>query len=185
MKLEHMFERLLFTTRWLLAPVYLGMSLVLFAIIYIFFKEVYHTFAVMQTVSDTDIIVLVLTLVDILLVGGLVVMVMFSGYENFVSRINLHEDQERPNWLGKLDAGTLKLKVAASIVAIYAVLLLRKYVEVEDILAKLPTDAPITANPLFWYSLMHIVFVTSALMLALVDKISFSAHREHHNSDSL
>lgn len=178
-KLEAFIERLLFASRWLLAPLYLGMSIVLLALVYIFFKEVYHIFSILDSITDTDVIVLVLTLVDILLVGGLVIMVMFSGYENFVSRIDLKSEHDKPAWLGQIDAGTLKLKVSASIVAISAVLLLRKYVEVEEILKRLPADASLTSNPLFWYTIMHLVFVISALMLAFVDKISFSSHRNH------
>lgn len=177
--IEKVIEQLLFASRWILAPIYLGMSLVLVALGYIFFKEVFHILMTMNTMPETDFILAALGLIDMLLVGGLIVMVMFSSYENFVSRIDIREGGERLGWLGQLDTGTLKLKVAASIVAISAIFLLKKYVTATEILAKLPPDAPFHANPLFWYTAMHLVFVISAVLLGILDKMSFSAHRNH------
>ncbi len=178
---EQIIERLMFASRWILAPIYLGMSLVLLALGYVFFKEVFHVFSDINQLSETNFILAALSLIDMLLVGGLIVMVMFSGYENFVSKIDIREGGERLGWLGQLDTGTLKLKVAASIVAISAIFLLKKYVMAQEILATLPPDASLFVNPLFWYTLMHLVFVVSALLLGYLDKISFSAHRQHNN----
>lgn len=177
--LERIIEQALFASRWLLAPVYLGMSLVLMALGYVFFKEIIHILMHINTMPETDFILAALGLVDMLLVGGLIVMVVFSGYENFVSRIDVREEGDRLGWLGQLDTGTLKLKVAASIVAISAIFLLKKYVTAGDILAKLPPDAPFHANPLFWYTTMHLVFVVSAVLLGVLDKMSFATHRHH------
>lgn len=176
--LEILLEKLLFASRWLLAPVYLGMSLVLVALGYIFFKEVFYLFGQLNTLPETDFILIALGLIDLLLVGGLIVMVMFSSYENFVSRIDIDEDAERLGWLGQLDTGTLKLKVAASIVAISAIFLLKKFVKAESILSGLPVDAPLHHNPLFWHTLIHLVFVISAVLLGVLDKISFASHRK-------
>lgn len=180
--LEKIIERALFASRWILAPIYLGMSLVLLALGFVFFKEVFHILTGITTMPETDFILAALGLVDLMLVGGLIVMVMMSSYENFVSQIDIGEGGERLGWLGQLDAGTLKLKVAATIVAISAIYLLKKYVTADEILAKLPADAPLIANPLFWYTVMHLVFVISALLLGILDKMSFASHREHsHN----
>jgi uncharacterized protein (TIGR00645 family) len=96
-------------------------------------------------------------------------MVMFSGYENFVSRIDIDEDTEKLGWLGKLDAGTLKLKVAASIVAISSIHLLRAFMNAPQI----PNDK------LMWYVIIHLTFVVSAVMMGVLDKMSFAAHRQH------
>ncbi|PID62773.1 MAG: hypothetical protein CR974_03255 [Gammaproteobacteria bacterium] len=181
--LESIIERLLFASRWILAPVYLGMSLVLLALGYVFFKEIIHIFTHLNDMPETEFILAALGMIDMLLVGGLIVMVMFSSYENFVSKIDIREGGERLGWLGQLDTGTLKLKVAASIVAISAIFLLKKYVTAQEILAKLPPDASLFVNPLFWYTVMHLVFVVSALLLGYLDKMSFSAHRNHGNND--
>ncbi len=181
--LEQLIERLLFASRWILAPIYLGMSLVLLALGYVFFKEVIHLLMTINSLPETDFILAALGLIDMLLVGGLIVMVMFSSYENFVSQIDIREDGERLGWLGQLDTGTLKLKVSASIVAISAIFLLKKYVTADEILAQLPADASIFVNPLFWYTVMHLIFVISAVLLGVLDRMSFSAHR-HHNVEN-
>ena len=117
--MERMIERLLLASRWILAPVYLGMSLALIALSVKFFQEVYHVLGHIWAIPEADMVLAILALVDMVLVASLVVMVMFSGYENFVSRIEVEDGGERLGWLGKLDSGTLKLKVAASIVAMH------------------------------------------------------------------
>jgi len=110
----------------------------------------------------------VLALIDISLVGSLIVMVMFSGYENFVSRLDTATEADTLGWLGKLDSGTLKLKVAASIVAISSIHLLRVFMKAED-----------TANDkIMWYVILHLTFVVSAVLLGVLDKMSFSPHRD-------
>src|SRR5262249_5326591 len=123
--LERAVERLLFACRWLLAPMYLGLSLALVGLAVKFFQEAGHALGHILTLAETDLVLLVLSLIDIVLVGSLIVMVMLSGYENFVSKIDAGSAAESPAWLGKLDSGTLKLKVAASIVAISSIHLLR------------------------------------------------------------
>jgi uncharacterized protein (TIGR00645 family) len=125
-------------------------------------------------VQDEQTLVLrVLAMIDIVLVGSLIVMVMFSGYENFVSTIDA-KGSDQLNWLGKMDSGTLKLKVAASIVAISSIHLLRKFMEVETIAAK-----PNGNYTIMWYIIMHMAFVFSAVFLGVLDKMSFSKHRDH------
>src|SRR5688572_17205858 len=124
--LERFIEQLLFATRWLLAPLYLGLSLALVALGVKFFQEAIHLLIHIWGATEADLVLTVLALIDIVLVGSLIVMVMFSGYENFVSRIEA-KGTDTLGWLGKLDAGTLKLKVAASIVAISSIHLLRVF----------------------------------------------------------
>lgn len=167
--MERFFERLLFATRWILAPIYFGMSLALLALAVKFFQEVWHVLTHLVTVSEAELILTVLALVDLALVASLVVMVMFAGYENFVSKIDIAEDAKRLGWLGKLDAGTLKLKVAISIVAISSIHLLGAFMN----LGQIPGDK------LMWYVVMHLTFVISALLMGVLDRISFSSHREH------
>ena len=111
---------------------YLGLSLALIVLGVKFFQEVFHLFAHVFTVGEADLVLTLLALIDLVLVGSLIVMVMFSGYENFVSRIDIEGEGDKLGWLGKLDAGTLKLKVAASIVAISSIHLLRVFMNAQE-----------------------------------------------------
>ena len=131
--LERWIEKLLFASRWILAPVYLALSLALLALGIKFFQEVFHVLAHVWTMKETDMVLTILAMIDMVLVASLVVMVMFSGYENFVSRLEVEAEADRLGWLGKLDAGTLKLKVAASIVAISSIHLLRAFMNAPQI----------------------------------------------------
>jgi len=171
--LERLIERLLFASRWLLAPIYLGLSLTLLLLGIKFFQEVWHL-AHIWDVTEADMILGVLALIDLSLVASLVVMVMFSGYENFVSRMDIAEGGDKLGWLGKLDAGTLKLKVAASIVAISSIHLLQKFVNIDHT----PNDK------LMWYVIIHLTFVLSALLMGVLDRIAFAAHREDDGKDA-
>ena len=164
-----MFERALFATRWLLAPIYFGLSIAVLALGVKFFQELGHVLLHITDTSEADLVLTVLSLIDLTLVGSLIVMVMFSGYENFVSRIDVAPDAQKLEWLGKLDSSTLKLKVAASIVAISSIHLLRVFM----VLRTVPNDK------LLWYVVVHMAFVFSALLLAVLDRIAFSSHRSH------
>jgi uncharacterized protein (TIGR00645 family) len=165
---EHFIERALFASRWLLAPIYLGLALALVALGLKFFQEAIHLVTHALAMPEAEIVLAILGLIDLGLVASLIVMVMFSGYENFVSTIDA-EGTNTLGWLGKLDAGTLKLKVAASIVAISSIHLLRTFMQVRQ------TDN----DKIMWYALLHLTFVVSALLLGVLDRISFARHREH------
>ena len=167
-KFETFFEKLLFASRWILAPIFLGLSLALVALGIKFFQEAFHVVMHALIEDESTLVLKVLAMIDIVLVGSLIVMVMFSGYENFVSTIDA-KGSDSLAWLGKLDAGTLKLKVAASIVAISSIHLLRKFMEAEGI----------DNYKLMWYVIMHMAFVFSAVLLGVLDKLSFAKHREH------
>jgi uncharacterized protein (TIGR00645 family) len=166
-KFEQITEKLLFGSRWILAPIFLGLSLALIALGIKFFEEAFHVVTQALTLDEATMVLKVLAMIDIVLVGSLIVMVMFSGYENFVSTIDA-KGSDSLNWLGKMDSGTLKLKVAASIVAISSIHLLRKFMEVD----KTENDK------LMWYVIMHMAFVASAVFLGVLDKLSFSKHRD-------
>jgi uncharacterized protein (TIGR00645 family) len=166
--LEQFIEKLLFACRWLLAPLYLGLGLALLALGVKFFQEAFHLIEHIMVSTESELVLTVLALIDISLVGSLIVMVMFSGYENFVSRIEA-KGTDALDWLGKLDAGTLKLKVAASIVAISSIHLLRVFMNAQH------TDN----DKILWYVILHMTFVVSALLLGVLDRIAFAQHREH------
>lgn len=165
---ERYFEKTLFASRWLLAPLYLGLSLAVLALGLKFFQELWHVGTHVFEIAEADLVLTVLALIDVTLVASLILMVMFSGYENFVSRIELDAGTEKLDWLGKLDASTLKLKVATSIVAISSIHLLRVFVKIND----LPNDK------ILWYVLVHLTFVISALLLAVLDRLAFASHRQ-------
>ncbi|MFM8586013.1 MAG: TIGR00645 family protein [Gammaproteobacteria bacterium] len=166
--MEKTLEKILFACRWLLAPLYLGLSLALVALGVKFFQEALHVLMAIGTMTEADLVLVVLTLIDLVLVGSLIVMVMFSGYENFVSRIDVGGDADKLGWLGKLDAGTLKLKVAASIVAISSIHLLKVFMDVRTI----------ANDKILWYVILHMTFVVSALLLGVLDRMSFAEKRK-------
>lgn len=167
--IERAIENFLFWGRWLLVPLYVGLTLVLLLLAFKFFQELLHLIPMLPQMAEADLVLVALGLIDLSLVGNLLVMVILSGYENFVSRIDVAEGSDKLAWLGKLDAGTLKIKVAASIVAISSIHLLKAFVNALSI----PNDK------LMWLVIIHLTFVVSALLLAYVDKMAFASHREH------
>ncbi|HDO1314279.1 TIGR00645 family protein [Aeromonas veronii] len=160
--MEKAFEKLMYSSRWIMAPIYLGLSLVLLALGVKFFQEIFHIIPNIWKIKEVELVLVTLSLIDIALVGGLIVMVMFSGYENFVSRLDVGDNDDKLGWLGKLDAGSLKNKVAASIVAISSIHLLKVFMNTENI----PNDK------IKWYLLIHITFVLSAFAMGYLDKIT-------------
>jgi len=159
---ERVIENLLYASRWMLAPIYLGLSTGLVLLGIKFFEEVLHAMPTVLVLKETELVLLILSLVDMALVGGLLVMVMLSGYENFISSIDIKEGQEKLAWLGKLDSGSLKQKVAASIVAISSIHLLQAFMNAQRI----------SNDKLMWYVIIHLTFVLSALGMAYVDKMN-------------
>ncbi|MCC4833727.1 TIGR00645 family protein [Shewanella sp. 1_MG-2023] len=160
--MEQMFEKLMYASRWIMAPIYLGLSLILIALGLKFFQEIFHILPIIFQMKEVDLVLIALSLIDITLVGGLIVMVMFSGYENFVSQLDVADKDEKLNWLGKMDSGSLKNKVAASIVAISSIHLLKVFMNAENI----------ENDKIMWYLLIHITFVLSAFVMGYLDKIS-------------
>jgi uncharacterized protein (TIGR00645 family) len=160
--IERTAESILYASRWLLAPIYIGLSLGLLILGIKFFQEIIHVAPLLFSMKETEVVLLILSLIDIALVGGLLVMVMLSGYENFVSTIDIKEGSEKLAWLGKMDSGSLKQKVAASIVAISSIHLLKAFMNADHI----------DNDKLMWYVLIHLTFVVSAMGMALVDKMN-------------
>jgi uncharacterized protein (TIGR00645 family) len=147
--IERTLERLMYASRWILAPIYLGMSLALFTLF-------------IKFVQEPDLILKLLTLIDLSMVGSLLVIVIFSGYENFVSRLDIEDATKKLDWLGTHDYGSLKMKVASSIVAISSIHLLKVFMNI----------MAIDNNKLVWYVLIHLTLVISALLMAFQDKLT-------------
>lgn len=127
-----------------------------------FFQEVFHILPNIFVLAEADLILVLLSLIDMALVGGLLVMVMISGYENFVSQLDIDDNKEKLNWLGKMDSSSLKMKVAASIVAISSIHLLRVFM---DARSYEPTY-------LKWYVIIHLTFVASAFAMGYLDRLT-------------
>ena len=158
--MEKMVERAMYAARWLLAPICLGLSLAIVALAIKFFQEILHVLPNILAMTEADLVLVVLSLIDIALVSGLIVMVMFTSYENFVSRIDLSERTESLSWLGTLDTNSLKTKVAASIVAISSIHLLKIFMNASNV----------DNQKLLWYVVIHMTFVVSAVAMGLLDK---------------
>jgi uncharacterized protein (TIGR00645 family) len=162
-------ERCLFGARWFLAPFYAGLALALVVLMIKFMEEFWHLATHAFSWSEAQVILGVLTLVDLALTGSLLVIVIFSGYENFVSKIDHSTHEDWPTWMGTIDFTALKLKLLSSIVAISAIQLLKQFMAVKELIAK---DATLADRQLFWYVVIHLVFVGSSVLLALSDRIA-------------
>jgi uncharacterized protein (TIGR00645 family) len=175
-KFETGLEKVIFQSRWLMAPFYLGLSLALVLLMITFLRELAHEVPTVISgyhmvdgksvkIKDADVILLVLTLIDMSLAGNLLLTVIFAGYENFVSKIETaQESKDRPDWMGTVDFGGLKLKLVASIVAISGIHLLKSFMKI--------TDGAVTDRQMFWLVVTHLTFVTSGLLLALMDRMT-------------
>ncbi|MBC3952406.1 MULTISPECIES: TIGR00645 family protein [Pseudomonas] len=160
--MERFVENAMYASRWLLAPLYFGLSLGLLALVLKFFQEIFHVLPNVFALAEADLILVLLSLIDMALVGGLLVMVMISGYENFVSQLDIDEGKEKLNWLGTMDSSSLKMKVAASIVAISSIHLLRVFMDAKNI----------EPQYLMWYVIIHMTFVVSAFAMGYLDKVT-------------
>jgi uncharacterized protein (TIGR00645 family) len=165
-KLEMAIERVLFLSRWILAPFYLGMVVALALILVVFTRELVSELAHILTMDAEQAILLALSLIDLSLAGNLLLIVIFAGYENFVSKIHVADHEDRPNWMGTVDFADLKIKLIASIVAISAIALLRAFLPLGD------PGAAVDVPRLRWMIAIHLTFVVSGLLMALMDWIA-------------
>jgi uncharacterized protein (TIGR00645 family) len=161
-KAEWILESLIFSSRWILAPFYLGLAASLIVLLVKFMAELWHMASHAFTSTESDVILGVLSLVDLTLTGSLLIIVIFSGFENFVSKIDHSGHRDWPEWMGTIDFGALKLKLLSSIVAISAIQLLKQFMSIKDV----------SEREIFWLVIIHVVFVTSSVLLALSDRIA-------------
>lgn len=168
-KLERGIELVLFVSRWLLAPLYLGMIVALGLVLYVFFHELLVQLSDINALDGEAVIVLALSLIDLSLTANLLLIVMFSGYENFVSKLHIENQEDRPSWMGTVDFSGLKLKLIASIVAISGIALLRAFLPLGD------PHVPVEPARVRWMVVIHLTFVISGVLLALMDWITSRA----------
>jgi len=167
-KLESVVEFIVLGSRWLLVVFYLGLAVALAFYGFAFLTKLTKLFTHLQNIEETDAILQILSLIDASLVASLVVMVIISGYENFVSKLDGGKQVEL-NWLGKIDVSSLKVKVASTIVAISSIHLLQVFLNSDTY----------TGEKMMWLTIMHIAFVFSALLLAFIDRVMPSHSDEH------
>src|ERR1700692_852627 len=160
-RLENGMESVLFNSRWLMAPFYLGLVVCLAVMLFKFFKKLWEFILIAPSANEGDIILGALSLIDVSLVGNLILIVVFSGYENFVSRIDPGDHPDWPEWMTKVDFAGLKQKMLASIVAISAIQVLKAFMSI---------DTVFEPQKLAWLVGVHLVFVISTLILALSER---------------
>ena len=181
--LEHWLELIMFNARWLMAPFYLGLIVSLAILMFVFGYELIHGIPAALT-DPEEAIMLVLSLIDLSLAGNLLLIVIFSGYENFVSKIDTGDHEDRPQWMGTVDFSGMKLKLIGSIVAISAISLLRSFMT----LAQAGHDAAgqhaqVDYTQLQWMLILHVVFVGSGVLFALTDWIAGRTESHGHGGE--
>ena len=170
--LEKLLEFSLFKSRWLLAPFYVGLVFSLVMLVIAFVQELMHALMGVLHATPEQIILATLSLIDLSLAANLVVIVIFSGYENFISKIDTGDSEDRPSWMGTLDFSGLKMKLIGSIVAISAISLLRAFMSLTE------QDIPLDEARVRWLVLLHLTFIVSGVLFAAMDWIA--ARSETH-----
>ena len=178
--IEHFLETLIFNSRWLLAPFYLGLVVGIGLILVKFGQEFFHILPHVFETKESDLVLAILSLVDMSLVANLLLIIIFSGYENFVSKIDTADHEDRPEWMGKVDFSGLKVKVIASIVAISAIELLKTFVNISSLIhAQAADEAWEWSNAdtaIAWKVSIHVILIISGVLFAYMDKIAEATH---------
>ena len=162
LRVERAFENVIFGSRWLLAPFYLGLSVSLCVLLVKFVQQAVELLIHSISTDGSEIILGILSLIDLSLMANLLLMVIFAGYESFVSRLDVDGQQDRLGWMGQIGFGDLKLKLMTSIVAISAIQVLEGFMHVSRL----------SDRELAWSVGLHLAFILSAVMLALMDRLS-------------
>jgi len=168
-KIESLLEKTIFASRWILAPFYLGLSLSLLVLLYEFIHEIFDFFKIVHSTDIAGVLLFILSLVDISLAGNLLIIVIFSGYENFVSKIDVKNHEDKPDWMGHVDFTDLKIKLISSIVAISGIHLLKIFMNLNNY----------DKDKIIMYVIVHLTFVISGVLLALMDYIMSKSVRKH------
>jgi uncharacterized protein (TIGR00645 family) len=162
--MENALERALLATRWLLLPLFASLLLGVLAIYAIVFREVAHMAALLAAGPEIDILVSILNILDLVLIANLLVMIAVGSYESIISRFNVAQGADMPEWLGKLDSGNVKVKVAVALVLVSAIHLLQLYLR------------GAATERLLVFAAVHLAFVISAVMMAWADRLGRTAH---------
>ena len=172
------FAQLIFGSRWLQVPLYVGLIVAQAVYVLLFLKELWHLVAHSFDASEQQIMLVVLGLIDVVMISNLLVMVIVGGYETFVSRLRLEGHPDQPEWLDHVNAGALKIKLAMAIVGISSIHLLRTFIAVGTLGS--PGDAGYTLAGVILQTVIHTVFILSAIGIAYVDRLSQPVYAERH-----
>src|SRR3954466_3755796 len=167
--------QLIFSSRWLQLPLYVGLIVAQGVYVVLFLKELWHLFAHAFDFSEQQIMLVVLGLIDVVMISNLLMMVIVGGYETFVSRLNLRGHPDEPEWLSHVNASVLKIKLAMAIIGISSIALLRTFIEAGNLGSE---RAGFTESGVMWQVLIHLTFIISAIGIAYVDKLSDSGMRK-------
>ncbi len=168
MTIENRLEKLLFASRWLAAPIYVGLIFALVMLLAVFARQLIAVAGELGTLTLDRAVLHALSFIDVALIANLVLIVIFAGYENFVSKLEIDDHVDRPGWMGKVDFAALKLKLFASIVAITGIELLKAFMA-------LRTGVPLDAEVILWLVVIHLTFLATAVFSALTDWLSSRA----------
>ena len=164
-RLHTIIESVIFESRWLQAPLYLGLIVALGVYVYQFMIELIHLVTQIGSLSESDIMLMVLGLVDVVMIANLLVMVIIGGYETFVSRLELDNHPDQPEWLAHMNASMLKVKLAVSLIGISSIDLLRTFINA----------AHLEDRVILWRVIIHVTFLVSALALAFTDRLMINS----------
>jgi uncharacterized protein (TIGR00645 family) len=165
---------LIFSSRWLQLPLYLGLIVAQGVYVVLFLKELWHLISHATTLSEQLIMLAVLGLIDVVMISNLLVMVIVGGYETFVSRLRLEDHPDQPEWLSHVNASVLKVKLAMAIIGISSIHLLKTFIAIGALGAGVPTDtqgAVYTEAGVMWQTIIHCVFILSAVGIAYTDRV--------------
>ncbi|MBR1218452.1 TIGR00645 family protein [Bradyrhizobium sp. U87765 SZCCT0131] len=172
---------LIFGSRWLQLPLYIGLIVAQGVYVVLFLKELWHLVTHAADFNEQQIMLVVLGLIDVVMISNLLVMVIVGGYETFVSRLNLEGHPDEPEWLSHVNASVLKIKLAMAIIGISSIHLLRTFIEAGN-LGGAGRTTNYTETGVMWQTIIHVVFILSAIGIAYVDKITNSAIESAHRS---
>jgi uncharacterized protein (TIGR00645 family) len=160
----------IFLSRWLQAPLYFGLIVAQGVYVYHFMVELWHLLQKLSTITETQIMLIVLGLIDVVMIANLLIMVIVGGYETFVSRLRLKGHPDQPEWLSHVNAGVLKVKLATALIGISSIHLLKSFIEADRL----------TAHTLLWQVSIHVTFVMSAIALAWIDRLTYRPPTAEH-----
>ena len=172
--------RIIFASRWLQLPLYLGLIVAQCVYVFLFLKELWHLITHAFNFSEQQIMLVVLGLIDVVMISNLLIMVIIGGYETFVSRLGLQNHPDQPEWLSHVNASVLKIKLAMAIIGISSIHLLRTFIYAGSLGKE---NTTYTVDGVMWQAIIHGLFILSAIGIAYVEKISqdaYAAGRQHH-----
>lgn len=169
-KASNRMSHILFGSRWLQLPLYLGLIVAQAVYVYHFGVELFHLVGTVQDMKETDIMLIVLSLIDVVMISNLLIMVIIGGYETFVSRLNLAGHPDEPDWLSHVNANLLKVKLATAIIGISSIHLLKTFINAENLSDKV----------LLWQTVIHMTFVLSAISIAYIDRLLAPSAQKVH-----